>query len=255
MESSIIRLDDVWVEYAIYGLANRSLKKTLARLVSGGRVAQDVDEELTRVVALKGIDLEIREGDRLGLVGENGSGKTTLLRTLAGVLKPARGRILRVGFTSSLFDVYLGMNFEASGWDNIFLRGLYLGLTPREVRALSDSIAEFSGLTAEQLARPARTYSSGMLVKLAFAISTSVRPDILLLDEWLGAGDAAFLEKAQARMNELVAQSRILVLATHFDWLLSATCNRALCLRNGQIIADGPVDQTLAYYHAQPAAG
>lgn len=254
MEQSTIRLDDVWVEYAIYGLANRSLKKTLFRLASGGHLAHEVDEELTRVVALKGINLEVNDGDRLGVVGANGSGKTTLLRTIAGVLKPARGRIRRIGFTSSLFDVSLGMNSEASGWDNIVLRGLYLGLTTREVSVLSDDIAEFSGLTAEQLSRPVRTYSSGMQVKLAFSISTSVRPDILLLDEWLGAGDAAFLAKAQQRMNSLVEQSRILVFATHYDWLLSGTCNRAICLQDGQVVSDGPVAETLAFYHAIQAA-
>ena len=249
MNSSTIILDDVWIEYAIYGIANRSLKKTLFRLISGGHLAHDVKEELTHVVALSGIDLEVKDGDRLGVVGSNGSGKTTLLRTIAGVLKPARGRIQRVGFTSSLFDVSLGMNQEASGWDNIFLRGLYLGLTPQEIRSLSDDIAEFSGLTSDQLSRPVRTYSSGMQVKLAFSVSTSVRPDILLLDEWISAGDADFLDRAQQRMNELVQQSRILVLASHFDWLISAICNRAICLRDGKIAADGPVAETLATYH------
>lgn len=254
MATSTILLENVWVEYAIYGLANRSLKKTLVGLVSRGRLAREVNEELARVVALKGISLRVDDGDRLGIVGANGAGKTTLLRVMAGALKPARGWIRRVGFTSSLFDVSLGMNSEASGWDNIILRGLYLGLTLLEIRALVDEIADFSGLTPEQLARPVRTYSSGMQVKLAFSISTAVRPDILLLDEWISAGDTAFVEKARQRMNELVDQSRILVFATHYDWLLAGTCNRAICLQDGSIVADGPVADTLAFYHGNQAS-
>jgi len=272
--TATILLENVWVEYAIYGLANRSLKKTLVDVASRGRLAREVQQELSRVVALKGISLRVNDGDRLGVVGANGAGKTTLLRVMAGALKPARGRILkpargrirRVGFTSSLFDVSLGMNSEANGWDNIILRGLYLGLTLPEIRALADEIAEFSGLTEEQLACPVRlteeqlacpvrTYSSGMQVRLAFSISTAVRPDILLLDEWISAGDAAFVEKAKQRMNDLVDQSRILIFATHYDWLLTGTCNRAICLEDGQIVADGPVADTLAFYHGnQPAA-
>jgi ABC-2 type transport system ATP-binding protein/lipopolysaccharide transport system ATP-binding protein len=253
--TATILLENVWVEYAIYGLANRSLKKTLVDVASRGRLAREVQQELSRVVALKGISLRVNDGDRLGVVGANGAGKTTLLRVMAGALKPARGRIRRVGFTSSLFDVSLGMNSEANGWDNIILRGLYLGLTLPEIRALADEIAEFSGLTEEQLACPVRTYSSGMQVRLAFSISTAVRPDILLLDEWISAGDAAFVEKAKQRMNDLVDQSRILIFATHYDWLLTGTCNRAICLEDGQIVADGPVADTLAFYHGnQPAA-
>lgn len=249
MAASTILLDDVWVEYAIYGLANRSLKKTLVGLVSHGRLAQDVNAEISRVVALKGVSLRVSEGDRLGIVGANGAGKTTLLRVMAGAFKPVRGRIRRVGFTSSLFDVSLGMNLEASGWDNIILRGLYLGLTLREIRALTDEIAEFSGLTPEQLACPMRTYSSGMHVRLAFSISTAVRPDILLLDEWISAGDAVFVEKAKQRMNNLIDQSRILVLASHNDWLVGDFCNRAICLQGGRTVADGPVGETIAFYH------
>lgn len=250
MESATILLEDVWVEYAIYGLANRSLKKTLVQLASGGRLSRDVSSELSRVEALRGIDLRIRDGDCVGVIGGNGAGKTTLLRVMAGAMKPARGRLRRVGLTSSLFDVSLGMNGEASGWDNILLRGLFLGLTPRQVRARTDEIVAFSDLTPEQLARPVRTYSSGMQVKLAFAISTSVHPDILLLDEWIWVGDAQFRDKAQHRMMEMAQRSRILVIASHADYVISTLCNRAICLHAGRLIADGPVADTLAFYHA-----
>jgi ABC-type polysaccharide/polyol phosphate transport system ATPase subunit len=251
MESPSIVLDDVWVEYIVYGLAERSLKKTLVRLASRGRVVDDDRADLSRVLALKGINLHVKEGDRLGLVGVNGAGKTTLMRVMAGVMKPVRGRVCRVGLTSSLFDVSLGMNAEANGWDNITLRGLFLGLTPAEVRARTEEIVAFSGLTPEQMVRPVRTYSSGMQVKLAFAISTSVYPDILLLDEWIWVGDASYRDKAHFRMTDIVQQSRILVIASHVDDVIRALCNRVVCLRDGQVIADGPVEETLAFYHAQ----
>jgi len=251
MESSSIVLDDVWVEYSIYGMGSRSLKKTVAQMLSGGRLARDASDELTRVVALKGINLSIQNDERIGLIGSNGAGKTTLLRVMAGALKPASGRVRRVGITSSLFDVSLGMNYEATGWDNITLRGLFLGLSPAEVRSRTDEIVEFCGLTPEQLSRPVRTYSSGMLMKLAFAISTSVHPEILLLDEWIGVGDAHFVDKAQKRLTELIDRARILVIASHYDHLIRSLCNKVAYLQEGQVIACGPVEETLALYHSQ----
>jgi len=253
LDFSIV-LGNVWLEYVIYGLAHRSLKKTLLQLTSPRRTARDDSDELSRIMALKGIDLHIKEGDRLGLIGANGAGKTTLMRVLAGVMKPARGSVRRVGVTSSLFDVYLGMNAEASGWDNITLRGLFLGLTPDQVRERTDEIVDFCGLTPHQLARPVRTYSSGMQVKLAFAISTSVYPDILLLDEWIWVGDADFRDKAHNRMTDIVQTSSILVIASHSDDVIRTLCNRAVCLHDGQVIADGPVDETLALYHGRSQA-
>ncbi len=254
MEPSSIVLDGVWVEYAIYGAASRSLKNALLQVASRGRFVGGGSADQSRVVALSGIDLHVRDGDRLGVIGSNGAGKTTLLRVMAGAMKPSRGSVRRVGFTSSLFDVSLGMNSELNGWENIKLRGLYLGLNLAEVRARTDEIAEFSGLTPEQLARPVRTYSSGMQIKLAFAISTSVHPDILLLDEWISAGDADFMEKAHRRMTDMVERSRILVFATHYDWLIRATCNRAICIQEGRLVADGAVEETLALYHNQSHA-
>lgn len=254
MESSSIVLEDVWVEYCVYGISSRSLKKTVVRALSGGRMAQEAADERTRVVALKGINLSIEAGDRTGLIGSNGSGKTTLLRVMAGALKPSRGRIWRVGTTSSLFDVSLGMNPEATGWDNITLRGMFLGLSAAEARSKTDEIVEFCGLAPDQLSRPVRTYSSGMLMKLAFAISTSVHPEIILLDEWLGVGDAHFFEKSQKRLTQLVDKARILVIASHYDHLIRSLCNKVAYFRMGELIAFGPVEDTLALYHSQTQA-
>jgi len=156
VQPTSIKLDDVWLEYPIYGAGARSLRQTIVSMATAGRLARRLDGT-QQVEALKGVSLEIHEGDRIGLIGSNGAGKTSLLRLLAGAMWPSRGNVRRVGMTSSLFDVYLGMNFEASGWDNIILRGLFLGLPVREIRAHTEEIVTFSGLTREQLARPVRT--------------------------------------------------------------------------------------------------
>lgn len=254
MEETSIVLDDVWVEYCIYGIGSRSFKKTVVKTISGGRMAKEATEERTRVLALKGINLSIKGGERVGLIGSNGSGKTTMLRVMAGALKPASGRIRRVGSTSSLFDISLGMNSEANGWDNIVLRGMFLGLSAREAKAKTDEIVDFCDLTPEQLSRPVRTYSSGMLMKLAFAISTSVQPEILLLDEWIGVGDAAFFARAQSRMTDLVESARILVIASHYEQHISTLCTKALYLREGEMAAYGPVDEVLELYRSATQA-
>lgn len=249
MEATSISVDRVWVEYAIYGMGSRSLKKTLMRWGSGGRLAGDANE-LWRVEALRDVSLTISDGERIGLIGGNGAGKTTLLRALAGSLRPVSGTVRRVGTLSSLFDVTLGMNVEATGWDNIRLRGLFLGLSSEDIRARAQEIAEFSELSSDNLARPVRTYSSGMLLRLAFAVSTSVHPEILLMDEWIGVGDAKFLAKAEQRLTDMVDKASILVLASHSDDLMRRLCTRLIWLDAGRVLADGPVEETLANYHA-----
>jgi ABC-type polysaccharide/polyol phosphate transport system ATPase subunit len=221
-------------------------------MATAGRLARRLDGT-QQVEALKGVSLEIHEGDRIGLIGSNGAGKTSLLRLLAGAMWPSRGNVRRVGMTSSLFDVYLGMNFEASGWDNIILRGLFLGLPVREIRAHTEEIVTFSGLTREQLARPVRTYSSGMSMRLAFSVSTFLNPDILLMDEWLWVSDATFVQRAQERMDEMVQQTRILVIATHAEYLIQQMCNKAAYLRRGELVFFGPVEEAFALYRHEAA--
>lgn len=248
MHSSIF-LDNVTVEFAIYGLANRSIKKNILGIISGKRFAKDVANELTRVIALNNISLSIDDGERVGLIGSNGAGKTTLLRLVAGGLKPASGFIKRVGTTASLFDVSMGMNLEATGWDNIKLRGLFLGLSINQVRDVTDNIVDFCELTKQQLSRPVRTYSSGMMMKLAFSISTSIHPEILLLDEWIGVGDAHFLEKAEKRMNDLVQGVRIMVIASHHDQVIRSLCTKVAYLHQGELVAYGPTEEVLNLYY------
>lgn len=203
-----------------------------------------------QVHALRDIDLTLEPGDRLGLIGRNGAGKTTLLRVLSGVYEPTRGAIEMRGRVSSLTDIMLGMDMDASGYDNIVLRGIVLGLTRREATDLIPEVEAFSEL-GEYLELPVGTYSSGMQLRLAFAISTSVVPDILLMDEMIGAGDATFLHKAEARLHGMMQRVSILALASHNDEILRRFCNKAVLLADGRIQHLGTVDECLRVYADQ----
>ncbi|MDI3382370.1 ABC transporter ATP-binding protein [Xenophilus aerolatus] len=227
-----ISLKDVSVNFPIYGAGAASFKKTLAASVTGGRFGKETGVAV--VQALSGINLELRSGDRLGLIGHNGAGKSTLLRTLAGIYEPSAGEFVRQGTVASLIDPSLGMEADASGYENIMLRGLVMGLSKKQVDNLTPSIAEFSGL-GDYLNMPVRTYSTGMMMRLAFSISTSVKADILLMDEWLSVGDAEFTEKAEQRMQEMVSGSGILILASHSPELIAKECNRVVRLEHGRL--------------------
>ncbi|SFP90037.1 lipopolysaccharide transport system ATP-binding protein [Variovorax sp. PDC80] len=230
---ALISLKNVSVNFPIYGAGASSLRNTLAASVTGGRLGKETG--VTVVQALHDINIELRSGDRLGLVGHNGAGKSTLLRTLAGVYEPSAGAFERQGTVSSLIDPVLGIEVDASGIENIMLRGLVMGMSRKRVDQLTQEICEFSGL-GEYVHMPVRTYSTGMLMRLAFAISTSVQADILLMDEWLSVGDAEFTEKAEKRMREVVAKSGILVLASHSPELIAKECNRVIHLEHGRIV-------------------
>lgn len=227
---------DVTVEFPVYNSSSKSLKHRLINATTGGRLCKDAAKHVS-VKALDNINFEFKEGDRIGLAGHNGAGKSTMLRLLAGVYEPTSGYYKSHGRILSLLDIYLGMDVEANAWDNIFLRGLLLGFKPKEIRAQMDDIAEFSEL-GEYLDMPIRTYSSGMSMRLAFAISTCVQADILLMDEWLSVGDAAFVEKAENRMKEVVKNTSILVIASHSRKLFEDSCNKVLHLEHGKIVRD-----------------
>jgi len=229
-----ISLKDVAVNFPIYGPGAISLKKTLASSVTGGRFGKETGVNV--VQALSGINLELKAGDRLGLVGHNGAGKSTLLRALAGVYEPSSGDFVRQGTVSSLIDPSLGIEADATGIENIMLRGLVMGLSKKQIDSLTPEICEFSGL-GEYVNMPVRTYSTGMLMRLAFSISTSVQADILLMDEWLSVGDAEFTEKAEQRMKDVVSNAGILVLASHSPDLIAKECNRVIHLEHGRIVS------------------
>ena len=236
MSVSIIA-DNVTVDFPIYSTPHRSLKKSLLKIATGGRISSDAGGAVV-VRALDGVSFDLKEGDRLGLTGHNGSGKSTLLRVLAGVYEPTGGSLSVQGRIASLLDISIGMDHEASGLENIFLRGILLGLSKSDIQKKTEEIINFSGL-GDFIDLPVRTYSSGMAMRLAFSIATSVEADILLMDEWLSVGDADFVKKAEDRLKALVNKTPILVMASHSPEILKEVCSRVMRLEKGKICLEG----------------
>jgi len=237
--SSSIFAEGICVEFPIYENSHRSLKKSVLNLTTGGRVAQDAGKH-TIVSALDDLSFRFAEGERVGLVGHNGSGKTTLLRVLSGVYEPVRGTLRVRGKIASLLDVSMGLDPDATGFENIYLRGVLDGLKPKSIRNRMDEIADFSEL-GEYLNLPVRTYSSGMMLRLSFAISTSIEPDILIMDEWLSVGDAEFSAKAERRLEALLGNASIVVIATHDMALVERVCTRRINIEHGRLMSDEPI--------------
>src|SRR5262249_1177082 len=242
-----IKLNSINVDFTIYQAAARSWRRTLFRTAVGGLINTSADSGLILVRALQGIDLDLQDGCRLALLGHNGAGKTTLLRTIAGIYHPTAGRISAEGRRVPLFDLGLGFDEEATGIENIMLRGLLMGLKRAEIEKKVPEIAEFSDL-GEFIDLPVRTYSSGMMLRLMFAIATNVEADVLLMDEWIATGDQDFIDKANLRLNTLIDQSRILVLASHNLELLQNLCNRGVVLDGGRLVFDGPINAAIEHY-------
>lgn len=236
---ALIEAEGLRVEFPLYHLAARSLKKSLLARAAV-RVRTD---EANRVVvsALRDLDFRIGSGERVALVGRNGAGKTTLLRSLAGIYEPVGGRLRMDGSVGSLIDPAAGLDQDSTGRENIRLRALYRNLDLAGQAALEEEVAGFADL-GEFLDVPIKGYSAGMSIRLAFAIATAMQPQILLMDEWFLAGDAAFIGKAEARLAELVSGAEIMVIATHDMEIARRWCTRAIRLDAGRIVADGPVD-------------
>lgn len=230
------------IEFPLYHVGARSLKKRLMARTPI-RLKQD-DSNRVVVAALRDLSFRIAPGERVALVGNNGAGKTTLLRTLAGIYEPVAGRLEVSGSIGTLIDPAAGMDMEATGRENIVLRGLFLGMPEAECEAMAEGAGRFSGL-GEFLDVPVRTYSAGMAVRLSFAAATLMKPEILLMDEWFLAGDADFIERATERLEQLVVGADILVLATHDMRIVQKWCTRAIRLEGGRIVADGPVAAVL----------
>lgn len=229
-----ISLKNVSVSFPIFDAKHRSFKKSLLRAATGGTLKHK-DSGITTVDALKNISFDIQAGERVSLVGHNGSGKTTLLRVLAGVYFPSQGDISVEGKITSLLDSQLGMDGEATGIENIRMRGLFLGMLPDEIDKIIDEVIEFSEL-GDFINLPVRTYSSGMVLRLAFSITTCVKPEILLMDEWMSVGDEQFKQKAEKRLTDFVESAGILVFATHDHDLAKRLCNRHIYLEHGRQI-------------------
>lgn len=241
-----INFKDVSVEFPIFNAKGRSFTSRMLQIATGGKLDSDGQGHVT-VKALDGLSFEINEGERVGLLGHNGAGKSTLLRVLSRAYVPGKGKADVQGGVGSLIDIALGINPEATGVENVYLRAALLGLPKALVREKIEEIRNFSEL-GNFLELPVRTYSTGMHLRLAFAVSTLVSPEILLMDEWLSVGDEEFKQKAEQRLASMVSTSKILVIASHDRSLIEATCNRAIWLEHGKIVRDGSATEVTAAY-------
>ena len=243
---AFIRLRDVSVEFPVYSGSGRSLRRLLLQSTLQGNLGTDRHDRVT-VRALSGLNLYVGHGERVGLIGANGAGKSTLLKTLAGIYEPTHGRVLSAGRVTAFLTASVGLSPDATGRENIVLRGMYMDIHPRQVRARMDEIVDFTEL-GYYIDMPVRTYSAGMIIRLCFAVATAFPPEILLMDEWLAAGDAGFLAKARSRMETFVEGSSVVVLASHSLELVRQWCTRAVLLEHGHIVADGPVEEVAQLY-------
>lgn len=243
---AFIEFNDVCVDFPIYNASSRSLKNRLLQVATGGQLGADQQGRVI-VRALEGLNFTLKDGDRVGIIGHNGAGKTTLLRLLSGVYEPSSGNARIVGKIGSLIAISLGIDPEFTGRENIYLRGAMLGIEKSEINKQLDEIIEFSELGGF-IDMPVRTYSTGMHLRLAFSVSTILRPEILLMDEWLSVGDEGFKHKAESRMKELVQSTNILVIASHSKNLILKTCNRVIWLEHGKIRMDASTAEAVAAY-------
>jgi ABC-2 type transport system ATP-binding protein/lipopolysaccharide transport system ATP-binding protein len=242
-----VDLTDVGVDYPVFSARGRSLKGAIAKSV-GGRIGIGSDD-VVMVTALDQVSLSLRPGDRVAVLGRNGSGKSTLLKVISGIFEPLRGSARIRGQVSTLLELTLGMDFEATGYENILTRSVFLGATFAEAKARVAEIEAFSEL-GDYLNFPMRTYSTGMVARLAFAISTVMRPEILVIDELMSTADGAFAAKSKDRILELVEHSRILAFATHDLAAARDVCTSGIVLDRGRLRFNGAIDEAIAAYLA-----
>jgi ABC-type polysaccharide/polyol phosphate transport system ATPase subunit len=245
-----IFLKNVGVDIPIYDVRQASLKKALLGRTIGGRFAES--GTYMTVNALKNLDFEAHDGDRIALIGDNGAGKSTLLRVVSHVYPPTSGTVHVVGKVSPMFDTTIGINMDATGLENIQIAGTIWGMTRAQIKNSIDDIVDFTEL-GDYLKIPIRTYSTGMLLRLAFAIATVRDPEILLIDEVIGVGDSGFFKKAFARLLQLVERSRILLIASHHDDTLRSLCNKAAWLDHGSLMAYGEFESVVSAYRSPKA--
>jgi len=238
-----IDLKNVSIEYPVYGagVTEAFLESSVAPI--GGALAQDGSKTIR---ALNDVSISLRDGDRLGLLGTNGAGKTTLLKTIAGILPPVEGEIKTVGVISPLTSIMLGLDGESTGFENIRIRGRFMGYSESEITEIIPEVAEFTEL-GEYLNLPIKTYSSGMRMRLSLATSTAFQPDILLLDEWLGTGDVAFRDKAAKRLRQLIFDSGIFVFASHSRDMHQRLSNKGAVLQKGELLFLGDIEDAFLF--------
>ncbi len=240
-----LKLDSVKLYLPVGGGSLRDLFTRRRKFDDNSRIVDGDGGRFCK--ALDGVTLDIRAGERIGLIGVNGAGKSSLLRVLAGIYQPTEGSIDISGRISTLFAPNIGMNEDASGSENIYISARTLGMSRAEIASAKDDIIRFADI-GDFIHMPLRTYSAGMKMRLGFAIATAIEPEILLVDEVFGAGDAAFRSRAKARMDDLTKRAGVLVMATHSDGVLRELCSRLLWLDNGRVRFDGDVDEGLTLF-------
>ena len=233
MIKPIIEVNNLSIEYPVYGIRDLSLKTKILQGVVGGSLFKDSNDLLT-VKALENISFKLYPGDRVALIGHNGSGKSTLLKAIAGVYAPTNGNISINGTITTMLDITIGLNNDSTGLENIIISGLLMGLSKEKIERLKYEIIEFSGLS-DYIHLPLRTYSSGMSMRLAFSIASTISSDIILIDEWISVGDSEFSLKVKNRLNEMITNSKVMVIASHDLDLCKKICNKFIHLENGRI--------------------
>ena len=240
----LIDLKNVDLEYELHYDRSSSLKEWLIDRVKGRKY---VDERKAFLTAMNNISLQVHQGERLGIIGHNGAGKSTMLKVISGILKPSRGSITTRGTIQPLIEVGAGFNPEFSGRENIYLNGYMMGFSEKQIREKEQQIIDFADLK-EFIDVPIKYYSTGMAVRLAFTVATAIEPELLIFDEMLGAGDAAFVSKAKKRMNELVEKAKLVILVSHDLGLIRSFCKRVIVIDHGKMIFDGPSGEAVDFY-------
>ena len=230
---TIISAKNISIEFPIFGIKSRSFKSSFIKSIAGGKIIEE--NAALKIKAIDDISFNLNAGDRVGLLGHNGSGKTTLLRAISGVYFPTSGKLSAEGSISSLLDIFIGMDMDATGKENIITRGLLMGYQYSQVVEKIDDVIQFSGL-GDYINLPMRTYSSGMAMRLAFSASTSFEADIVLMDEWLSVGDDNFIQSSQKKIGKFVDSAKVVILASHDKKLLQKFCNKTIIMSQGKII-------------------
>lgn len=238
---AFLEFDNVSLSFPVYNSKAMSFRNRLVNISTGGRLEQET-ADIVHVSALKNVSFKLESGDTVGLVGHNGAGKSTTLRTMAGIYAPTAGTVTREGNVATVFELGAGMEPELSGYDNIRRMGVLLGMDQSKIKAQVKDIEEFTEL-GDFLQLPVRTYSTGMQMRLMFAMATTIRPNVLLIDEMFGAGDAAFQERAAERMQALLSSVDILVFASHSMELIKQHCKKCIRLEHGELKYFGDIDQ------------
>lgn len=238
--SNELTLNNVSVHFLLPQIKSAGLLGAMRTVALGGLIQRA--HQRVGLMALDNINLSLRDGDRLGIIGHNGAGKTTLLRVMASILPPSSGSIKIAGRISALMSISLGLDTHASGYDNIKYRARYMGCSEEEISEQFQDIVDFCEL-GDYLALPMKSYSAGMRLRLAFAVATAFQPDVMILDEWLSAGDQSFQTKAAKRLDKLIDKTGIVALASHNSNLLKRVCNKGLVLDRGRLVFIGPIDE------------